>query len=248
MPQPKKNTYGSLDCIVVDGGDSPSIPVILCHGYGAPGTDLVGLAFEWISLLGSDAEAFRFVFPAAPLTLIELGMPDARAWWPINMAQLAEAMQTSKFSEMHDHQPQGLIEARSELTRAVELIRLELAEASHTGVQNTPCVLGGFSQGAMLTLDTALRGDIDPPNLLLLYSGTLICETEWTKSLARLAKSHIYQAHGTVDPILPFASAMELSELLNQSGAEVEFHAFNGPHTIDTESIVRTVELMKALL
>ncbi|TWU45169.1 Phospholipase/Carboxylesterase [Novipirellula aureliae] len=248
MPQPRKTTYGSLDCIVIDGGESPSIPVILCHGYGAPGTDLAGLAFEWISLLGTDAGTFRFVFPAAPLSLIELGMPDARAWWPINMAQLAEAMQTSKFSEMHDHQPQGLSEARSELTRTIELVRSELADASGRDAANRPYVLGGFSQGAMLTLDTVLRGDIDPPALLLLYSGTLICESEWTKSLTRLANTHIYQAHGTVDPILPFTSAMELSELLKQSGAETEFHAFNGPHTIDTESIVRTVERMKALL
>ncbi|TWT82429.1 Phospholipase/Carboxylesterase [Planctomycetes bacterium CA13] len=242
MLKPRPALYGSLDCIVVDGGDSPSIPVVLCHGYGAPGTDLAGLAFEWMSLLGEDAGRFRFIFPAAPLTLAELGMPDGRAWWPINMAQLAESIQASRFSDMHEHEPDGITEARESLCKAIAEIKAEL------GGESTQLVLGGFSQGAMLTLDATLRGPIDPPSLLLLYSGTLICKDEWEKALTRLNNTRVYQAHGTFDPILPYPSAVELSEILKNAGVKAEFHGFEGPHTIDTDSIIRTAQLLRELV
>ena len=42
-----------------------------------------------------------------------------------------------------------------------------------------PLVLGGFSQGAMLAMDTALRGSIAPPQLLIQFSGTVICRPQW---------------------------------------------------------------------
>ncbi|WP_146528755.1 alpha/beta hydrolase [Novipirellula artificiosorum] len=242
MPQPRRALYGSLECIVVDGGETPTIPVILCHGYGAPGTDLVGLAFEWISLLGDDAGAFRFVFPAAPLSLAEMGMPGARAWWPINMAQLADAIQASRFRDMHDHEPDGITAAREALCQAVREIKAEL------GSDANPFVLGGFSQGAMLTLDASLRGLPESPALLLLYSGTVICKPLWDATLGRLGDTHVYQAHGTLDPILPFESAEELSRMLIKAGIDAEFHSFDGPHTIDTDSIARTAQLLRDLL
>src|SRR4051812_9883368 len=56
--------------------------VVLLHGYGAPGTDLVSLGRELA--VPSDV---RFVFPEGPL---DLGFGGARAWWPIDMARLQE--------------------------------------------------------------------------------------------------------------------------------------------------------------
>ncbi|MGV3621849.1 MAG: phospholipase, partial [Archangium sp.] len=63
----------------------PSAAVILCHGFGAPGDDLVGLAPELVKLQPS-LKSVRFYFPAAPINLGELGWGDARAWWLIDMA------------------------------------------------------------------------------------------------------------------------------------------------------------------
>ena len=76
MIQAQRRRFGSIDCIVVDGGKSPSIPVILCHGYGASGMDLAGLSAEWIHLIGDAAAPLQFVFPEAPHTLEAEGMPD----------------------------------------------------------------------------------------------------------------------------------------------------------------------------
>ena len=241
MLPPRQARYGSLDCIVIDGGPSPRIPVILCHGYGAPGHDLAGIGPEWMDVLGDSAASFRFVFPAAPHTLEELGMPGGRAWWPINMAALAQAIQADRFDELHDKVPPGIDEARESLCQAVAEIKSEFDA-------DVPLALGGFSQGAMLTMDVSLRGDIDSPGVLIQFSGTVVCQSLWQPKLAtRLSQTRVFQSHGMIDPILPYSSATRLHELIEQAGIESEFHSFMGPHTIDAESIVKTAMLLKEM-
>ena len=235
---PRQRRYGQLDCIVVDGGEDPRIAVVLCHGYGAPGHDLASLSAEWVNLLGERAGEFRFIFPAAPDSMADQGMPDARAWWPINMAQLAEAVQASRFDELHEHEPEGLARARELLTAAVAEARADFPAGT------APLVLGGFSQGAMLALDTSLRGLEEPPALLMLFSGTMLCRAAWQAAAGRLAGTSVFQSHGTLDPILPASSAETLRELLGAAGVTVEFHSFIGPHTIDVDAISRTSQAL----
>tara|TARA_R110002049_G_scaffold4601_5_gene32309 strand:+ start:438502 stop:439290 length:789 start_codon:yes stop_codon:yes gene_type:complete len=250
--------YGSLDCIVFDSlkdesqqdhnqddggsGAEPTVAVVLCHGYGAPGHDLAGLGPEWIRMLDDAAASVRFVFPAAPHTLADLGMPDGRAWWPINMAQLAAAVQSSSFDDLHDQIPPGIDEARQALCETIGAVKAEI------NGDETPLVLGGFSQGAMLTMDVALRGDIAPPDALIQFSGTLVCQSQWQANLSRLGQTFVYQSHGTIDPILPFSSAQALHDVLETGDVRTEFHSFQGPHTIDGDSIAKTAMMIKGLV
>jgi phospholipase/carboxylesterase len=170
--------------------------------------------------------------------LADVGMPEGRAWWPINMAQLAAAIQTSRFEELHDREPPGIVEARETLCESIRRVKEDL------GGESTPLVLGGFSQGAMLTMDASLRGEIDPPQLLIQFSGTMVCRTQWESQLSRLARTPIFQSHGTIDPILPYASAEALHELLSGANLEVDFYSFHGPHTIDVECVARTAQAL----
>lgn len=241
MINPTRARYGALNCIVVDGGTQPEIAVVLCHGYGAPGHDLAGLSEPWIRQLGDDAGRFRFVFPAAPNSLADLGMPGGLAWWPLNMARLMQAMEANEFEELHQHIPPGIDDAREKLCETIELVKKEIAG------DETPLVLGGFSQGAMLTMETALRGSIDPPKCLVQFSGTVVCEPQWTAAMDRLDATSVYQAHGMQDPILPYSSAVRLHDLLKNSDVDVQFHSFNGPHTIDQDSIDHITDRLRAL-
>ena len=241
MPTALRTRIDSLECIVVDGGPSPSIAVVICHGYGASYEDLAPLSGEWIGLLGDHAAKFRFVFPDAHHSLAEFGMPYGRAWWPINMARLAEAVQASNFDELHDHEPPGIDDARARLCGTVrEVIKGLDGEA-------TPLVLGGFSQGAMLAMDASLRGDIEAPQLLLQFSSTIVCQSQWARALGRLKDTFVFQSHGKIDPILPFSSAEALHQMLTDAGITVDFHSFLGPHTIDVESVVRSAQAMSQL-
>lgn len=240
-PNAQVTRIEALDCIVVDGGPSPRIAVVICHGYGASYQDLAPLAAEWGRVLGDLAEQFRFVFPDAPYSLADVGMPDGRAWWPINMMQMMELMQTGEFDQLHDHEPGGIDQVREMLCETVNAVKKDL------GGEATPLVLGGFSQGAMLALDSALRGPIDPPNVLIEFSSTLACRTQWEAALHRLKETYVFQSHGTLDPILPYPSAVALHEIFDAAGIENEFHSFVGPHTIDGESVAKTAAAMGKL-
>ena len=231
--RPYRRSFGALDCTVVDGGADPTVPVVLCHGYGAPGDDLVPFAAHWIELLGARSGTFRFVFPAASQNLADLGMPDGRAWWPINMQRLMMAVQAKDFSELQVHEPPGISEARRALVQTVEAVMADLPQA------DAPLVLGGFSQGAMLTMDASLRGLSRPPDILLQMSGTLVCRPQWQPAMMRLQATQVIQSHGRRDPILPFEGAVALRDLMQQAGVDVHFIAFDGPHTVDMEMLSR---------
>ncbi len=238
--RPRIETLGSLRCLIVDGSDAPRIPVILCHGYGAPGDDLASLTPHLIEWIGRDSAKLRFIYPEAPHDLADVGMPEGRAWWPLNMGMLQELMQTNQFSQLHGEVPPGIDEARAALQ---ETVTAALADFP----QETPYVLGGFSQGAMLTMDLALRGEVPPPAILVQFSGTLICESLWTANLSRLVDTHVLQSHGRIDPILPFSSAEALRDMLRGGDVQVEFMAFQGPHTIETDTLFRLVERLRLL-
>ncbi len=74
-------------------------------------------------------------------------------------------------------------------------------------------VIGGFSQGAMLATDVALRSDI-PLAGLCLFSGTLIAEQEWVVSAPNRRGLRVSLSHGQSDAILPFTAAERLRDFL----------------------------------
>ena len=191
------------------GRDDAAVTAILLHGFGAPGDDLVGLA----PYLAAPA---RFVFPAAPITLPGM-YGDGRAWWPLDLAKLDAQLRSGKrdFSEI----PEGLADARASVSRLVD------------HYADKPVVLGGFSQGAMLALDVALHRETKLAAVVML-SGTLIAEPEWTPLLPRMAGVPVFMSHGRRDPLLPFAIAELLRDRLIAAGAAVEWHAFDGGHEI----------------
>lgn len=222
----RRETIAGLDVVLAGGtdrrGGGAGPLVMLLHGFGAPGEDLVPF---WRVLDVPDGT--RFVFPAAPLEL-DLGFSlggSARAWWMIDMERLQRAMVSGRLAELRDEVPEGLAEARQQL---LELI------AALPGALEAPLdcwALGGFSQGAMLSTDVALHA-ATPPSALVLMSGTLLCQKEWTALMPARAGLPVFQSHGKSDPLLPFGSADKLRELLVKAGLPVDFVPFNGVHEI----------------
>lgn len=234
---------GELTCRYITHGQDSEVAVILCHGYGAPGEDLVGLAEPLIDALGAVASRFRFVFPAAPLQPPELAVYGGRAWWAINMAALLAASESASFSQLHDKVPPGLDRAGELLTGVVQAVRAELPADGRYA-------LGGFSQGAMLTLHTALTSALPPPQLLVQFSGTLICQSQWQAALdqGRLRQTDVWQSHGRQDAILPLASARLLGELLAGGSQRHQLLEFDGPHTIPGQAIDGLAKRLKLLV
>ncbi len=216
----KELTLGTLRARMCGGtdreGGGTGPVVLLMHGYGAPGTDLVPL---WREL--AVPQSVRFVFPEAPL---ELGF-GGRAWWPIDMARLQDRFSKSAAEQLTAEVPPGIDEAR-----AAVLELLGVLERDH-GAAPEQTIIGGFSQGAMLATDTVLRSTRPFAGLAIL-SGTMISRPEWLTLLGARKGLPVLQSHGRADQVLPFEVAEQLRDALLAAGLPVEFIPFNGGHGI----------------
>ena len=199
------------------GGDGPVI--LLLHGFGAPGDDLIPLA-EVIQV----PTGTRWLFPEAPLSL-NMGFGDSRAWWIIDFARIQEDRAAGRIRDLSVEIPQGLALARE---RFLEFLK-ELPRQFQIDYKKT--VIGGFSQGAMLTCDAVLHTDYPFAGLVQL-SGNLLAQSVWGPLMPTRKGLPIFQSHGTLDDILPHIGAERLCDALTQSGLAVERHSFRGGHEI----------------
>jgi phospholipase/carboxylesterase len=238
-----RQQIAELDCTLVgwNDGRAPELVCVLCHGFGAPGDDLVPLGAEFLQREQALKDRVLFVFPAAPHSLAAQGLPEGRAWWQIDMLKLQRAVQLGELRDLRRDAPHGLAEARELLSATLRQLQSQL------GLPASHFVLGGFSQGSMLATDLTLHLT-DKPAGLIVYSGTLLNEEDWRSRSATCAGLSILQSHGRSDPLLPFALAEELREMFRQAGAKVEFHAFSGMHTIPHAALLSTTRYLKALL
>jgi len=217
------------------GGDGPL--VVLLHGFGAPGDDLVPL---WREI--PVPREVRFAFPAAPLDLASTlgpGYGGARAWWLIEPEILA-AVQRGERRDRSDTVPDGLAEARARVVDVLGELEARL------GAPRERTFLGGFSQGAMLTADVALRDERAFAGLVLM-SGCLVARQEWAPLAPRLRGMPVFQSHGRADPILPFEGGVALRDLLSGAGADVKWLEFGGGHTIPAGALDGVASLLARL-
>jgi phospholipase/carboxylesterase len=239
-----QTNWGGLDCRVVHAlpeGEQPTLVVVLCHGYGASGTDLLPLAQPLLMTAAAQKQPKAVViFPAAPLDLAEEGIPGGRAWWPVDLDRLINRRTPELLLEFQRACPVGLEEAREKLLAL-------LAEAGkHFDLGAERFMLGGFSQGSMLATDVALRLKKMPAGLAIL-SGALIHEPEWRRLAAERGPLPVLQSHGRHDGILPFVLGTALRDVLTECGAEVDFVPFNGDHEIPLEALHRLTHMVRRL-
>jgi phospholipase/carboxylesterase len=208
---------------------------MLLHGFGAPGDDLVPLA----DAINVPAET-RWLFPEAPLSL-NMGFGDSRAWWIVDFAKIQEDRAAGRIRDLSVETPQGLALARDRLLAFLKELPRQLP------IDYKRTVVGGFSQGAMLTCDAVLHTDYPFAGLVQL-SGNLLAQSVWSPLMPKRKGLPAFQSHGTLDDILAHIGAERLRDALSQSGLAVEWHSFRGGHEIP-EPVLRRLSgfIMKAL-
>jgi phospholipase/carboxylesterase len=180
--------------------------VILLHGYGSNGDDLISLAPYWRDALPDTA----FVAPNAPERCP--GAPGGFQWWAItNSDRSARAAGVARAAPVLD----GFIDS--------ELARHGLSEAQ--------LALVGFSQGTMMALHVGPRR---PRKLagIVGYSGMLADEAAVADPAA--TRPPILLVHGDADPMIPIAALHQAKAVLADNGFAVESHISPGlGHSID---------------
>lgn len=226
-----RTQLGGLNCRVLQSeGEKASHVVVLSHGFGAPGDDLVSLHGELVSRFVKLA-GVRFIFPEAPLSLGDMGYGfAARAWWLIDFEKMQAAAKEgpAALAKFRDEEPPGMAKARQMMLKLVDEV------SAQTKLPFGKIALTGFSQGAMLSTDVSLRLPEAPLGLGAL-SGTLLMESLW-RSKAKARKGlPVFQSHGSEDQILRFDAAEKLRSLLEESGLKVTWAPFRGGHGIPLE-------------
>jgi phospholipase/carboxylesterase len=180
--------------------------VVLCHGYGADGNDLIGLAPHWQRQLPTVA----FVAPNAPERCA--GSPTGFQWFAISRLDPGEMQK-------------GVESAAAALNDFLdtELARLELP--------GDRLALVGFSQGTMMSLHVGLRRTIKPAAIVG-YSGMLARGAQMEPLPADTPP--ILLVHGDADQMIPPDAMFATAGMLGHAGACVQWHVAPGVgHGID---------------
>ncbi len=213
VPKVSGSSLGGLEVVTLGPlgpEDKGGKLVVLLHGWGARGDDLVPLA-QRLARPG-----VRFLVPVGPL-------PEARggrAWWHLDQ----RPAQAVSDEPPPGHQPHRDVSAARAAVQAL------LRDARQRYAPESVALVG-FSQGAMLALDVAIAGDPEVDRVAVL-SGALLVDSLSALRAPKARRAAVFVAHGLRDPMLPFRGAERIKAILEPHGHPVTWLPFDGAHEI----------------
>ena len=180
--------------------------VVLCHGYGSDGNDLIALAPFWQPLL-PDAD---FISPNAPQRCD--GNPMGYQWFPISRLDPAEIA--------------------AGVSAAAPVLEAFIAEQlASRGLDASRLALVGFSQGTMMALHVGLRMAV-PPACIAGFSGALAMPERLPDEIR--GRPPVLMVHGELDDMLPVTRMYIAVQALGAADVPVVWHVSPGlGHSID---------------
>lgn len=197
----------TLQAVIRPAASKPLGALVLLHGRGADEHDLAPLS-DGLDPMG------RLVF-ATPRAPISEGF--GAHWYHLVQLGVPEA---TTFAA-----------ARSALTTWLDAFLRE------QGLDHAHCILGGFSQGAVMSYAYALSPAAPQVAGLLCFSGYVPQAPGFQTDPGRLQGLPIFMNHGTHDRMIPFPWGQKARETVEAAGAAVTFREFRGEHQIDGEGM-----------
>lgn len=191
-------------------GGKPTTLVVLLHGYGSNGADLISLAPYWAKAIPNA----QFVSPNAPEPIP--GMGGAYQWFGLTRPDPAAMEHGAK-------------------TAAATLDRFLDRELERYGLDDSRLALVGFSQGTMMALHVGLRRK-RAPAAILGFSGMLVGARALEEE--KTGAPPILLIHGDRDDRIPMTAMFDAAEALTKAGLGAQWHISYGvPHSIGEDGL-----------
>ena len=210
----------SLNTIILEplSKEKPKSAVILCHGYGGDGKDISILANYWRAHLPNTI----FICPDAPEKCA--ASPSGFQWFDL-MDQTPEQVLSKS------------LVAESKLNKLIDEVK------DKNNLLANQIVIGGFSQGCMISLQTGIKRK-DTINSIIGYSGRIIDVNHLGKNI--VSKPNIILMHGELDQIVQVNSLLEAKDFFIKNNYQVESHIFkNCEHRIPAEGSSLGLQFIK---
>lgn len=209
--------------------DEGARTLVLLHGFASSPDD-------WLPLLATIRRppGTHLIFPEGPDVQAN---GRARGWWPLDLASHRDS---SGLPDLSRTRPAGLASAAARVETLLE------EATTRTGSRPADVILGGFSQGAMVSAEVAFRSDT-PLKALILLSPTVVDEPSWRDGIPSRRGLPVFIAHGRADDVLPFSASARLAETLRTAGLRVTWLPFDGSHEIPRSVLDALGEFLASL-
>ncbi len=209
-----------LEAIEIQTGKQPEASVIWMHGLGADGNDFVPIVNE-LDLAG--APAVRFIFPHAPMRAVTINNGLVmRAWYDVSPADLVANSRRAD--------ERGVRESQAQIEALIE------REATR-GIAAKRVILAGFSQGGAIALQTGLRHPETLAGIMALSTYLPLADSFDREAAPANRATPIFMAHGTFDPVVPYAMGAGSMTFLTGLGYRLEWHDYPMQHSVCIEEI-----------
>ena len=198
------STQGALPHQVREAAGEPAGALVLVHGRGSDEHDL-------LPVLDALDPRGRLVglTPGGPLSL----PPGGRHWYSVPRVGFPD--------------PDSFAQGYGALTNFLD------GWLADRGIGWERTVLGGFSQGAVMSYAVGLGGGRPSPAGILAMSGFVPVVDGWEAELESRRGLPVCIAHGANDPIIRVDFGRDARELLTEGGLSVEYHESAAAHNLD---------------
>ena len=213
-------------CFSSNSSDNIKNVIIMLHGYGSNGNDLIQLAPE----LNNNLDDTFFSAPNAPFKFDRFD--GGLKWFEVYPDGVPFSKATKIQKEL----------VKEQFHTSSELIKSHIYELSNRfKIPTKNIFLLGFSQGSMMSIEVSLNFKESLAGLISL-SGRVF--TEYFEYISK-NKFPILVVHGDNDEIIPKNRYYETCEILEKLNFKVEKHLINNMgHTISPE----VIEIIKIFL
>lgn len=218
MAKPIRSKTKVFEYILQENKPGAKYDFILMHGFGADCGDLFGL-YPYLQNLPIK----RFIFPEG--VIAANGVPTGRAWFPIDIQALERAMMTGSHRSMSGPIPPAV----TKLSQSIESSLID-----ELGIVPENTIIGGFSQGSMMSVNMFLNSTHNYKALVQL-SGTFLDRENWEQKIKQKNKCPIFVSHGVNDALLNPKDADDLAKCFHEAGYPLSYEIFQGGHEIPIE-------------